>query len=61
MIYKDQYMAVSTVFLCNEIHKDPTLKGGCIKPYVFIGKATIIAQNYIFDRDDAPPRILFFS
>ena len=44
----DIYMAVSILFLCNKIHKDPTLNAGCIKPYVFIRTITIIAPNPIF-------------
>ena len=53
-------MALSALFLCYKAHKDPTHKGGCIKPYVFIGKITIIAKNHIFHRENDPPRTLFF-
>ena len=42
------YMALSIMFLCYKTHKDPTQTGGCIKPYVFIGKITIIAKNHMF-------------
>ena len=41
-------MALSILFPCHNTHKDPTHKGGCIKPYFFIGKLIIIAKNHMF-------------
>ena len=38
------HVAVSMLFLCHKMHKDPTLKAGCKKTYVFIRNSTIIAQ-----------------
>ena len=54
-------MAVSLLFFCNKIHKDPTLNPGCIKPYVFIGKITTIDENHIFHKGSDPLRTLFFD
>ena len=42
------HVAVSMLFLCNEIHKDPTLKAGCKRSCVLIWKIAIIAPNLIF-------------
>ena len=42
---KESEMAIDILFLCNKTHKDPTLKAGCIKPYVFIRKITILAPK----------------
>ena len=54
------HMARSILFRCNKTHKGPTLKGGCIKPYVVIWKIAIIAKHLPFHRETDPPRTLFF-
>ena len=54
-------MALSSLFLCYKTHKDPTHKAGCIKPYVFMKKISIIAKNNIFHRENDLPRTSVFD
>ena len=44
----DVNMAVSILFVCHKIHKDPALNIGRIKPYVSMKKARIIAGSFFF-------------
>ena len=53
-------MALSILFLCYNTHQDPSHKGRCIKPYVLIGKITIVAKAILFHKKNSLPQTLFF-